>query len=246
MKNYCVIQHNYSEFLGLIEGQLEMRDIGFSYLRPFVGQEAAVNAVQYDALFLLGGSLPSLHEDNIETAASEKALIQTFLHAKRPVIGLGYGGLLLAEWAGAEAAAVPAQTAYWTTAKKTAAGEGDPVAEAVDGKRVLVMYNGAATLPDSVQPIIEDEQGNWIAIHPHELAYGLLFRPELKPGMIEDMIMEAGRETPDNITEILATARSEWEQTQKTTDQLLIGLVKSLDLMTERKKPPVFRLNVES
>ena len=38
MQNYCVVQHTYSEFLGLIERQLEKRDIGFSYYRPFVGQ----------------------------------------------------------------------------------------------------------------------------------------------------------------------------------------------------------------
>lgn len=40
MKNYCVVQHSYSEFLGLIESQLEKRDIGFSYYRPFVGQDS--------------------------------------------------------------------------------------------------------------------------------------------------------------------------------------------------------------
>lgn len=246
MKNYCVIQHNYSEFLGLVERQLEIRDIGFSYLRPFVGQEAAVNAVQYDALFLLGGSLPTTHEDNIESAASEKAMIDMFLKGKRPTVGFGYGGLLVAEWAGATPAAEPAQTAYWTTARMTEAGQSDPLAQAVDGRRVLVMYNGAATLPDDVEPIVEDENGNWIAIRPHELVYGMLFRPELKPGMIEDMIMEAGRETVDNIGEVLATARQEWENTQKTTDQVIIALVAALDLMTERKKPPVFKLNVES
>jgi len=246
MKNYCVIQHNYSEFLGLIERQLEIRDIGFSYLRPFVGQEAAVNAVQYDALFLLGGSLPTSDERNIESAASEIAMIRAFKLSKRPVLGLGYGGLLVAEWAGAKGVAEPAHTAYWTTARKTEAGNGDPVAEAVDGKRVLVMYNGAAELPDNVKPIVEDENGNWIAIRPDELVYGLLFRPELKPGMIEDMIMEADRDTPENIGEILETARQEWVATQATTDEIIIALVSALDLMTERKKPPVFRLNVES
>ena len=52
--------------------------------------------------------------------------------------------------------------------------------------------------------------------------------------MIEDMIMEAGRETPDNIGELLTTARAEWIETQKTTDLLIMALVKSLDLMKER------------
>jgi len=57
--------------------------------------------------------------------------------------------------------------------------------------------------------------------------------------------MEADRVLPENIGEILAAARDEWETTQRTTDRVIVALVKALDLMTERYKAPVFRLVVE-
>lgn len=246
MKNYVVVQHNYSEFLGLIEHQLEVRDIGFSYFRPFVGQDLPGSALHFDALFILGGNWPVNDADHHPWLEQERRLLNIFRKARRPVVGIGYGGLLIAEEAGAQASNEPFHTAYWTTAHKTKAGENDPLADAVDGRRVLVMYNGSAKLPQSVEPILVDDAGNWIAIRPDELTYALLFRPELKPGMIEDMIMEAKRQTPDNIGDILAEARSEWDATQETTDRVIVALVKALDLMTERKKAPVFQLNVES
>jgi len=244
MKNYAVIQHNYSEFLGQVERQLEIRDIGFSYFRPFVGQDLPGSAIHFDALFILGGDTLVNDEKN-EWISSEKRVLRLFQASRRPIVGIGFGAMLLAENAGATLLDKPYHNAYWTTAHKTEAGKNDPLADAVDGKRVLVFCNGSATLPDNVKPIVVDDNGNWIAIRPDSLSYGMLFRPDLKPGMIEDMIMEAGRETPEHIDELLATARSEWMETQKTTDQIIMALVTSLDLMKERHKAPVFKLNVE-
>lgn len=246
MKNFAVIQHNYSEFLGQIERQLEIRDIGFSYFRPFVGQDLPGSALQFDALFLLGGSAPASDLEHSPWVENETWLIQRFLDAKRPVVGFGFGATVVAAKFGADLHAQPAQTAYWATAHITEAGAGDAVAEALNGRKVLVMYNGSAVLKDeSLQAILVDDEGNWLAIKPNELCYAFLFRPELKPGMLEDMIMEAHRDTPDNIGEVLSQAREEWAETQKTTDEFVIALVKSLDLMQDRKKPPVFSLKVE-
>ena len=245
MKNFAVIQHNYSEFLGQIERQLEVRDIGFNYFRPFVGQDMPGSALHYDALFLLGGSTPINDRESGPWIDNESYLIKRFIDGKRPVVGFGFGALLIADMFGANSNSEPQHTAYWTVARKTEAGNGDPVAEAMDGRKVLVMYNGSATLDDGSTPILVDDDGNWLAIKPNDLCYALLFRPELKPGMLEDMVMEADRETPDNIGEILSQARDEWVETQKTTDNFIIALVKSLDLMQDRKKAPIFNLKVE-
>ncbi len=244
MKQFAVIQHTYSEFLGLIENQLEKRDIGFVYFRPFVGQDLPGSAGQFDALFVLGGQdPPSDHEKN-PWHDDEIRLIGLFRDVHRPMVGLGYGALLLAEYEGGSLSSEPFHDAYWTTAHKTPAGAGDALAEAVDGRPVLVMANGRAALPEGVAPIVVDDDGRWIAIRPDPMAYGLLFRPELKPGMIEDMIMEAKRKTPADIGDLLAGARQHWGDMQRTTDQVIVALVKELDLMVERRKMPVFRLSI--
>lgn len=244
MKQFAVVQHTYSEFLGLIENQLEKRDIGFAYFRPFVGQDLPGSAGQFDALFILGGQYPASDHENNPWHDDELRLIGIFRDARRPVVGLGYGALLLAEYEGGMVQAEPWHNAYWTTAHKTAAGESDALAQAVDGRPVLVMANGGAVLPQGLEPIVVDDDGRWIAIRPDPLAYGLLFRPELKPGMIEDMIMEAHRKTPPDIGALLAAARQHWGDSQRTTDQVIVALVKELDLMAERRKMPVFRLTI--
>lgn len=245
MKFHAVVQHTYSEFLGLIERQLEKRDIGFNYYRPFVGQDVPGSALQFDALFLLGGAYPTTDRRHCPWVGDELRLIDVFQKAGRPVIGIGFGALLVAERAGAVPSTDPFHTAHWTTAHITETGKGDALAEAVDGRRVLAMYNGSAALPEDVRPLAVDDAGNWLLIRPGRLTYGMLFRPELKPGIIEDMIMEAKREVPGNIDEILAAAREEWQGMQETTDRVIVALVKELDLMQERRKMPVFRLNVE-
>ncbi|HXV10205.1 MAG TPA: hypothetical protein VD839_05330 [Burkholderiales bacterium] len=243
MKRFLVVQHSYSEFLGGVETQLESRGIGFSYVRPFTGQALPASALQYDALWLLGGAYPVCDNAHCPWVADELRLVSAFRRARRPVVGLGFGGLVVAAAAGGTAHATPAHRACFTTAHRAGITSGEPLADALDGRRVLVMVNGRVELPAGVTPILVDDQGDWIAVRPDPLTYGLLFRPELKPGMLEDMVMEEGRETPDHIGELIAGLRADREGVQRNQDATVAALVTALDLMKERKKPPVFVLN---
>jgi len=243
MKRFLVVQHSYSEFLGGVEAQLESRDIGFSYLRPFAGQALPANALQYDALWLLGGKHAVCDAEHCPWIAEELRLLAAFRRAARPVVGLGFGGLLVALAAGGTAHALPAQRACFATARRPAAGGDDPIAMALEGRRLLVMVNGRVDLPAGMPPVLVDDAGDWIAVRPDPLTYGLLFRPELKSGMLEDMVMEEGRETPDHIGELIAGLRADRDGFQRSQDLTVAALVTALDLMRERRKPPVFTLN---
>jgi hypothetical protein len=102
-------------------------------------------------------------------------------------------------------------------------------------------------LPEGLEPVLVDDQGRWLAVRPDELTYGgLLFRPEMKPGMLEDIIMEARHNPPPNIGELLGEARMEWQAMQEVTHRVVAGLVTELALMQERRKMPVFSLKVET
>ncbi len=245
MQKLAVIQHTYAEFLGQLEGQLEKRGIGFNYYRMAVGDALPASALQFDGLFVLGGSHPNVDEENCPWFADEIRLIGGYEKAGRPVVGMGFGGLSVAAAHGASLSAEPFHNAYWTTARLTDAGRGDAVAESVAGRRVLVLYNGSAELPDGIEPLLVDEEGRWLLIRPAEQTYGLLFRPEMKPGMLEDMVMEEDREAPENLGELMMEARTHWADMQDVTDQLVVALVGTLDLMHERRKAPVFSLKVE-
>ncbi|WP_308387853.1 GMP synthase [Acidithiobacillus sp. AMEEHan] len=245
MKHFAVVQHSYSEFLGIIESQLEKRDIGFSYFRVFLSQELPSSALTFDALFLLGGPMSPMEQDKYPWLEQELQTIGAFRKAGRPIVGLGLGALLIAQYEGAELSLEPYHNAYFTTAHATAAGRDDPLARAVDGRQVMVWSAGTAKLPESIQPLVVDDEGRWIAFRPKDGgAMAMLFRPEMKPGLIEDILMEEDRETPDNIGELLAQARELWPEMQKTTDRVLVALVQELSLMSEKRKPRVFALNV--
>ncbi len=242
MIRFVAVQHTFSEFFGALEPQLESRGIGFTYLRVVTGQDVIGSALQHDALWLLGGAYPATDREHCPWVDDELRLIGVFRKARRPVVGIGFGAHLVALSAGGTAHAEPVHDAYWTTAHATASGRTDPVAQAIDGRKVLVMANGRVDLPDHVAPVAVDDAGRWIVVRPDELTYGLLIRPELKPGMIEDMVMEEDRPVPDDIGELLESARAQWDETQKTVDLVMVALVQALDLMQERKKMPVFML----
>jgi GMP synthase-like glutamine amidotransferase len=245
MIRFVVIQHSYAEFLGTFESRLEARDIGFTYVRPVTGQDVIGSALQYDALWMLGGAYPIGDREHCPWVDDELRLVTIFQKARRPVVGIGFGAHVVAVAWGGVANGEPFHDAYWTTAHATESGRADPLAQAVNGRRVLVMANGRVELPSGISPIVVDDVGRWIAIRPDPLTVGMLFRPELKPGMIEDMVMEEDRPVPESIGDLLDEARAQWVDMQETTDRVVAALVSSLDLMHERRKMPLFTMTVK-
>ncbi len=243
MKRFLAVQHTFSEFFGALEPQWEMRDIAFNYVRPVAGQDVAGTPSQFDALWLLGAAWPIADAARCPWLEDEIRLLRAFQKSGRPVIGLGGGAHVLAAAHGSRAFAEPMHAAYFTTAHGVATA--DPLAQAVDGRRVLVMVNGRAELDAALTPVVVDDAGRWIAFRAPLPGYGLLFRPELKPGMLEDMVMEEDREVPEDIAALIETAREEWDALRATSERVTLALVSALDLMRERRKAPVFRLSVQ-
>jgi len=244
MKRLLCIQHTHAEFLGALEPQFEGRGIGFSYVRPVRGEDVAGTPTQYDALWLLGTAWPAADAEHCPWLDDEKRLVRAFQNARRPVVGLGVGAHVLAAANGAALFLDPAHDAGFATA--VAVDESDPLAQAVHGRRVLVMACGRAALPPGGRAVVADEGGRCIAFRSAAPGYGLLFRPELKPGMLEDMAMEEDRPVPGHLAEMIETAREEWPQMQETTARVAAALVSALGMMDERRKPPVIGIVAKS
>jgi GMP synthase-like glutamine amidotransferase len=243
MKRFLAVQHSPSEFLGAVEQQLQGRGIGFSYARPFAGQPLPASALHYDALWLLGGAAAPHERERLPWLAEELKLIEAFSRARRPAIGLGLGGLLLALAAGGAVRPQAAPQARIARARATEAGRADPLGAALDGRSVLVAAAGAVELATGSVALLADENGEWIAAKTGAYSYALLCRPELTPGMLEDMAMEEGRELPEDFGELIRRARAEWAELRRAADAAIAALVAALELMRERRKPPVFALN---
>jgi GMP synthase (glutamine-hydrolysing) len=240
VKRFLAVQHSFAEFFGALEAQWEARDIGFKYVRPVTGEDVAGTPSQFDALWLLGAAHAAADRERCPWVDDEIRLVRAFARSKRPIVGLGFGAHVLAAAYGATLTAEPEHDARFTRARALVAG--DPLARAIDGRRVLVMVNGSAELGDGLEPVAVDEDGRWLAYRTGELGYGLLFRPELKPGMLEDMVMEDGRPLPGDIGALIDAAREHWADMQEVTDRVAAALVAALGLMDERPKAPVFRI----
>jgi len=236
VKRFLAVQHTFAEFFGALEAQWEARDIGFRYVRPVSGEDVAGTPSQFDALWLLGAAWPPADRAHCPWVDDELRLVRAFLKAKRPVVGLGEGAQVLAAAHGATLRAEPQHDAYFTRARALA---DEPLARAVDGLQVLVMQNGSAEPAPDLEPLVAAENGRTIAFRAGTLAYGLAFRPELKPGMLEDMVMEEGRPLPDDIGALIERARELWPEMQQTTGRVAAALVEALGLMDERAKAPV-------
>ncbi|MFA9459852.1 type 1 glutamine amidotransferase [Thiohalorhabdus methylotrophus] len=246
MRQFFVIQHSHHEFLGTIEKQLEHREIGFVYIRPFLGQSVPGTPQDKDALFLLAGPMDPTEKDDFPYLTEEEFLAGQFLKNDQPVVGIGLGAQLLAEHYGGAASEDPELTAEFVTARKTEAGEGDALAEELDGQEVFLWHAGSVTLPEGVAPTLVDERDRWLAFRPHPMAYALLFRPEIKPGMIEDMVME-DRPCPEGVGNLLEYSRASWGagRMQAVTDKVVMALVKELALMQPHaQEGPGYELNV--
>jgi len=239
VKRFLAVQHTFSEFFGALEAQWEARGIGFRYVRPVAGDDVAGTPSQFDALWLLGAAWPAADREHCPWVDDEIRLVSAFLKAKRPVVGLGCGAQVLAAAHGASLHAEPQHDTYFTRARALA---DDPLARAVDGRMVLVMANGRAGPAPALQPVVAAEDGRAIAFRAGALGYGLSFRPELKPGMLEDMVMEEGRPLPEDIGALIESAREQWPQLQETTGRVAAALVEALGLMDERAKAPVIRI----
>ena len=239
MKRLLAVQHTYSEFFGALEPQWEAREIGFTYIRTVAGQDVAGTPSQFDALWLLGAAHPVADRGRCPWVDDEIRLVRAFERARRPVVGLGDGALVLAAAHGATLHAEPQHDARF--AQASALVGDDPVARAVDGRRVLVISHGRAELPAGSQtglhPTVADQEGRWIAFRAGQFSYGLLFRPELNTGMLEDMVMEEGRDVPDNIAELIAEARERWGESQVLAARVFAALASELGLMQERAEP---------
>jgi GMP synthase (glutamine-hydrolysing) len=240
VKRFLAVQHSFAEFFGALEAQWEARGIGFKYVRPVTGEDVAGTPSQFDALWLLGAAHAAADREHCPWIDDELRLVRAFAKSRRPVVGLGFGAHVLAAAYGAALSAEPAHDARFATARALAAD--DPVARAIDGRRVLVMACGSAELGPALEPVAVDEAGRWLAFRTGQLGYGLLFRPELKPGMLEDMVMEDGRPLPQDIGTLIEAAREQWPSMQDTSDRVAAALVAALGLMDERAKPPVFRI----
>ncbi len=229
MKKICVIQHAEAEFLGLMEDHFEGRNIRFIYQRPFAAGGAVPRQVEdYDGLMLLGGGPYGLVSGHLlPSFTPERNLTQAFLAAGLPVIGIGLGALILNSTLGGGIEEAPLRFMV-ETARATDAGR---TVMAWPERFTTALYlRDRPILPRDAELLAVGSDGTPLAFRVGTQAFGFLFHPGAKRGMLEDLIMEFD-DTPDNTVDSLEKLGAAQVEIAETLSESMPSLVRIAGLI---------------
>ncbi len=229
MKTLTVVQHTFSEHLGLIEDHLEGRGVRFRYVRPFqAGSGVPKPGAVDDGLILLGGgpwgagpsrTIPTLNE--------EIALARDCLMANRLIIGIGLGAQILA---------LAADGAVKTAPLAFVAGQAQRTDPSALGGYLPERFPYALYMRDWPAPpayarvLAQDASGAPLFFQMGHTAFGLVFHPGFKSAMAEDLIMEFD-DGPIDPAPTLEALRDMSRAIEDALVSIMTGLVQESGLM---------------
>lgn len=229
MSKLLVLQHTESEFLGLIEDHLELRRIGFQYLRPFVDRAWQLKTYDpYDGLVLLGGGpWGSAGDKDLPSLDSEIELCARYLGDGLPVLGLGLGAQILARAAGGKSQA----TAFEFELVDAIRVADHEAATFLPDRFPIVRYGRDRALPPSQSQVLaRDADEIPLVFQIAHNSFGFAGNPGVKSGIIEDLIMEF-QESPEDAIPQLNSLRAAHRDIEQSLQQIMVGLIQRTDWM---------------
>jgi GMP synthase (glutamine-hydrolysing) len=194
-----VLQHAESEGLGTIQDALIAAGVEFECVRSFEVQSIPRDIDESSGLIVMGGPMDAYETDRFPFLNREMKLIETFLKAQRPILGVCLGSQLLAVALGARVrkrkeigwfpvnlTPVTAQGLLWG---------GQP-------SRFVAYHLRADMLdpPKGAVPLASWDITPVQSFRFGERAYGILFHMEVTEGQIWKMLKEfAGKIQQENL-----------------------------------------------
>ena len=230
LKTVAVLQHTSSEYLGLIEDELENRQIRFRYFRPFTsgGRVPRIGEVA-DGLVLLGGGPWSVSTGarQLPSLDAELALTVAALEAGVAVMGMGLGAHILSLAAGGGVRSAPL-TFEVSVARREVDGA---LFGCLPQEYPLVRYGPDRLLPPPrALTLARDPGGEPALFQLGERAFGFAGHPGIKSAIIEDLIMEFP-DSPAETATPLAALRTRQADVRASLATLMVGLTRALGLM---------------
>jgi GMP synthase (glutamine-hydrolysing) len=186
-----VIQHDASENLGTIEDALNAAGVAFEYVRTFEGQPVPIEACGASALIMMGGPMGVHEADRFPFLLREMKLIEAFLKAGKPILGVCLGSQLLAAALGMPCRKGPKKEIGWFPVQLSLASTQDALWHGQPSRFVAFHWHtdifdvpkGAVALASSdVTPVQSYRFG--------DRAYGILFHIEVAELNIRKMLAQ--------------------------------------------------------
>lgn len=190
-KRVLVLQHAASENLGTIEKALRAEKLEFDYVRSFEGQPIPKALDSYSALIVMGGPMGVYETARYPFLTSEMNLIDRFLKARRPILGVCLGSQLLATCLGAKVKKGDTKEIGWCPVRLTAEAQRDTVWRGQPGHFTAFHWHGDVfDLPAGSVSLASSRITPVQAFRYDTHAYGLLFHLEITIGHLRKMLDE--------------------------------------------------------
>jgi GMP synthase (glutamine-hydrolysing) len=148
------------------------------WLLPESAQPSA-DPLDYDAVFVLGGSMNVDQEDRHEWLGTERGLLGRLIERRVPLIGLCLGGQMVAAAAGAVPRRAPRPEIGWHQVEVTEAGRNDPLlALLAPTFEVFQWHSYEFPLPPGAVALARSEV-SLQACRIGEVAWAIQFHPEV-------------------------------------------------------------------
>lgn len=183
-----VIQHVGCETLGTIAESLDAAGVSFQYVRPFEG-EPVPTIDGADGLIVMGGPMGVYERPRYPFLKEEMRLIEQFLKAERPVLGVCLGSQLLAAVLGAPVAPGKKKEIGWHPVQLTPEAQADRLWGGVAPTFIAYHWHGDLFhLPKGAVSLARSAQTEHQAFRYGLNAYGFLFHMEVTEKIVGEMV----------------------------------------------------------
>ncbi|MEN8234443.1 MAG: type 1 glutamine amidotransferase [Actinomycetota bacterium] len=192
MKPVAVLQNEDKAPAGYLGDALDRRGIPWIVVRMYAGEVPPAT----DAVFgvvSLGGAMGAYDEEAFPFLIDQKRFLAECTEAGVRVLGICLGCQLLADALGGRAYPADAGEAVFAPVEATVAGEGDPVVDALAGRRVIRFHQDTFDVPPGTEVLATG--GGFRQVFRVGSALGIQPHPEVTPSLFAAWVGEgSGRE----------------------------------------------------
>lgn len=184
-----VLQHVACEALGAIESSLDRAGLSFEYRRPFLGEPVPTSIGSAAGLIVMGGPMGAYEHEQFPHLRDETRLIESVLHANRPMLGVCLGSQLLAHALGAKVYPGQQKEIGWHRVTLTAAAQHDRLWQGTAQSFVPLHWHGDVfDLPARCELLARSDLTAHQAFRYGDRAYATLFHLETTRPQLLTMI----------------------------------------------------------